>query len=156
MFNPKNPTHMTLMKYRPAHTCAMPHSAFSHGFFSRDIANFLGSDDLPNATPRVNIVDRANDFKLDLAAPGYGKEDLKLDVQGDTLTISAEKKLEELKEGERFTRREFSRTQFTRSFRLPELVNIDGITAEHRNGVLTVIMPKSVVAKPHTREVIIG
>lgn len=147
---------MNMMKYRPAHACAPAYHGSLHGFLGRDIASFLGSDDLPSTAPRVNIVERANDFKLELLVPGYAKEDLKLRVEGDTLTISAEKKVEELKEGERFTRREFSHSQFQRGFRLPELVNSEGITADHRNGVLTVILPKSEAARPRTRDISIG
>jgi HSP20 family protein len=152
----KTTTTMTIMKYRPAHLRTTPFHGLLNDFFGRDIAHFLGSDDLPSATPRVNIVEREGDFKLDLLAPGYGKEDLKLNVENDSLTISAEKKSEQLKDNERYTRREFSSAQFKRSFHLPESANTEGITAEYQNGVLTVVIPKTEAAKPRTREISIA
>jgi HSP20 family protein len=152
----KTTTTMTIMKYRPAHLRTMPFHGLLNDFFGRDIAHFLGSDDLPSPSPRVNIVEREGDFKLDLVAPGHAKEDLKLNVEDDTLTISADTKSEDLKENERFTRREFSRAQFKRSFRLPETANTEGITAEYQHGVLTVVIPKTEVSKPRTREISIA
>jgi len=72
------------------------------------------------------------------------------------LTISAEKKSTDLKENERFTRREFNFNAFTRSFTLPETVNAEGIKAELVNGVLHLELPKTEKAKPRTREISIS
>ena len=122
----------------------------------RDIAHFFGSDDVWSRSPRVNITERKDDFKIDLLAPGFSKQDLKLHVEDNTLTISAEKKAEDLKENERYTRREFSFAKFQRSFHLPENVNTDGITADHVNGVLSISIPKNAESKPRTREISIA
>ena len=72
------------------------------------------------------------------------------------LTISAEKKSEEIKENERWTRREFGFHAFSRSFKLPENVSSETIQAEYTNGVLSVTIPKMEVNKPKSREIAIG
>lgn len=147
---------MTLVKHRPHNTLVTPFDEFFNGFFGRDLSHFVGSDDMHRSTPRVNITETKDGFKLDLLAPGFRKEDLKMNVENDTLTISAEKKNESLAEGERFTRREFGFSAFKRSFRLPENVTVDSIKAEFNNGVLTVGIPKSEPAKPAVREISIA
>lgn len=144
---------MTIMKYRPAVAHRTPFNGFVNDLFGRDIAQFFGSDDLPHSSPRANIVESDEAYRIDLLAPGFSKQHLKLAIENDTLTISGEKEREQLKEAERYTRREFGRTSFERSFRLPEAVNTDGITATFENGVLTITLPKTEAAKPRTREI---
>ncbi len=132
-----------------------PFSGILDQFFS-NIDQLQGRDDHSNGFPRVNIVENDKGFKLELQAPGYSKEDLKMNLEKDVLTISAEKEHEELKENERWTRREFSKSSFSRSFRLPETVDVDGIKAEHVDGVLKVSMPKRAELKPATKQINIG
>lgn len=144
---------MTIMKYRPTRAMVTPFNELVNGFFGHDIAQFLGSDDLPARSPRVNIIDRGSEFRVDVVAPGFDKGDLKLNVQDDVLTISAEKKTEGLAENERYTRREFAFNAFERSFHLPESVNAEGIKAGFANGILTVSIPKTEPGKPQRREV---
>jgi HSP20 family protein len=147
---------MTITKYRPQTTFVSPFNELLNEFLGRDIGQFFGSDDMKRSIPSVNIVERENDFDLRMLAPGFSKEDLKLRVENDVLTISAEKKNEELKGNERFTRREFSHSAFTRSFRLPETVKVENIKAEFQNGVLHLSIPKTEQAKPKTMEIPIG
>ncbi|MFZ1692455.1 MAG: Hsp20/alpha crystallin family protein [Flavobacteriales bacterium] len=147
---------MTIAKYRPQAVLTSPFSELVNEFFGRDIGQMLGHDDAHRSAPAVNIVERATEFELHLMAPGYAKEDLKLNVEDGTLTVSAEKKTEELKENERYTRREFMRSSFARSFRLPETVNAEAISAEHINGMLVVRIPKAEVVKPKAREISIA
>ncbi|MBK9148336.1 MAG: Hsp20/alpha crystallin family protein [Flavobacteriales bacterium] len=147
---------MTIAKYRPQAVLTSPFSELVNEFFGRDIGQTLGQDDARRNVPAVNIVERDNEFELHLMAPGYAKEDLKLNVEDSTLTVSAEKKSEDLKENERFTRREFMHSSFARSFRLPETVNAEGIRAEHVNGMLVVRIPKAEAVRPKAREITIG
>lgn len=123
---------------------------------NRDIGQVLGHDDVRRNMPGVNILERDKEFELQLLAPGYAKEDLKLSMENDVLTISAERRKIELKENERWTRREFITNGFNRSFRLPERVNIEGIVAEFNSGVLSVRIPKAEANKPKAREINIG
>lgn len=146
---------MTIAKYRP-HAFTSPFGNLVNEIFHRDIGQFLGQDDVRQSTPAVNIMEREKEFALELLAPGFTKEDLKLSVENERLTISAEHTKNELKEGERWTRREFSARSFSRSFSLPDTVNVDGITAEFANGVLQVHIPKAEVSKPKAREINIG
>ncbi|MFN3876402.1 MAG: Hsp20/alpha crystallin family protein [Flavobacteriales bacterium] len=147
---------MTIAKYRPMGVLS-PFNELVNEFFGRDFGQLLGQDDDNRRfVPAVNIVERDGEFELRLSAPGFGKEDLKLNVEDDTLTISAEKKTQDLKENERYTRREFVHGSFTRSFRLPQLVSPEAISAEYVNGVLHVRIPKAEAAKPKAREIAIG
>ena len=108
--------------------------------------DFLNSDtsnkEVFNYVPAVNIAERPNDFTIEVAAPGIGKEDFKVSVETGVLTIAGEKKEEKKEEGTKFTRKEFSYTTFKRSFSLPEHVNADNIAASHKDGVLTLVLPK--------------
>jgi HSP20 family protein len=147
---------MTIVKHRPQGTAATPFDEFINSFFGRDISQFFGHDEAGMHQPRVNITENKEAFKLDILAPGFGKEELKLNVEENTLSITAEHRDEALNEGERFTRREFTHRSFKRSFRLPENVNTERITAEHSNGILTVRIPKVVPVKPAQREISIA
>ncbi|HNA33116.1 MAG TPA: Hsp20/alpha crystallin family protein [Flavobacteriales bacterium] len=147
---------MTLVKHRPQRPFASPFDELFGNLFGRDISHFVGNDDVNTSIPRVNITETKDGFKLDLLAPGFSKEDLKMNVEDDTLTISAEKKSVSLNEGERYTRREFGYSAFKRGFRLPENVKMDSITANYANGVLTVSIAKSEPAKPAVREISIS
>jgi HSP20 family protein len=147
---------MSIVKYRPQSTLVGPFGELVHEFLGRDIGQFFGSDDLKRNVPHVNILERTDGFELQMMAPGYSKQDLKLSMENEILTISAERKKEELKEGERFTRREFLHSSFSRSFRLPESVDAEGIQAEFTDGILRIRIPKAAAAKPKTREISIG
>lgn len=147
---------MTIVKHRPNGALVAPFQDLFGGFFGRDIAQLYGSDDLYRSMPRVNISEDKDGFRLQLLAPGLGKEDLKLNVEDRTLTISGEKKQEKLDENSRWTRREFSHSSFKRSFELPENVKVDAIKAEHQDGVLTVLLPKAEAAKPKSLSINVG
>jgi HSP20 family protein len=79
-----------------------------------------------------------------MAAPGMNKEDFKVELNNSILTISSERKHEnEEKEGERFSRKEFSYQTFQRSFQLSkDAVDADNIQAKYENGVLRLLIPK--------------
>jgi HSP20 family protein len=77
-------------------------------------------------------------------------------VEDNVLHISASKQKEETKENDRYTRREFSCSSFSRSFTLPDTVDVDGITANYENGIMHVTLPKREEAKPRTREISIS
>lgn len=99
--------------------------------------------------PSVNIKASDDEFSLELVAPGFEKGDFNIDLKDNLLTISSEKKIEnELKEGERFTSREFSYQSFSRSFTMPKTVDGQKISARYDNGILKVSIPKLEEAKP--------
>ncbi|HTI90792.1 MAG TPA: Hsp20/alpha crystallin family protein, partial [Puia sp.] len=85
--------------------------------------------------------------EVSLAAPGMKKDDFNIDVEGGTLTISAETKEEKEEKDERYTRKEYSYSSFSRSFALPDWVNKEKIDATYENGLLKVLLPKTEAAK---------
>lgn len=119
--------------------------------FSRDLWNWgLANNSLTNTTiPAVNIKETADGFEVEMAAPGMRKEDFKVELEDNNLTISSEfQNQNEVKDGERYTRREFSYQSFQRSFMLPKnVVDIDQINARYENGVLRLFIPKREEAK---------
>lgn len=99
--------------------------------------------------PSVNIKENADAFTVEVAAPDFEKSDFKLELNHDLLTISSEKKVEnETKEGEQFTKREFSYQSFSRSFTLPQTADGERIEASYENGILKVRIPKKEESKP--------
>jgi len=120
-------------------------------FFSRDLLNWgLDNNSSTNTTiPAVNIKETADNFEVEMAAPGMRKEDFRIELNGNDLTISSERQNErEVAEGERYSRREFSYQSFQRSFTLPRnVVDVDQIDAKYENGVLHLLIPKREEAK---------
>ena len=120
-------------------------------FFEGDLFDWSNRNfSLTNTTlPSVNIKENTDAFTVEVAAPGFEKGDFKLELNHDLLTISSEKKVEEeTKEGEQFTKREFSYQSFSRSFTLPHTADGEKIEASYENGILKVNIPKREEAKP--------
>lgn len=92
--------------------------------------------------PAVNIKERDKQFEIELAAPGYKKEDLQVEVHDGLLTISSEKKQESEVEKQNYARKEFSYSTFRRSFALPEHVDADSLKAKFADGVLKLTINK--------------
>jgi HSP20 family protein len=101
----------------------------------------------PVSIPSVNIVENKNDYEVSLAAPGMKKDDFKIDIDANTLTISAEKEEKNEEKEERYTRKEYNYSSFSRSFSLPDWVNKDKVDASYENGLLKLILPKTEEAK---------
>ena len=95
-----------------------------------------------NSVPAVNIREDEKNYNLELAVPGIDKKDLKIDINEDVLTISSELKHENEEERNGYKRKEFSYSQFARTFYIPENVNREKIEAGYKDGVLTVSLPK--------------
>ena len=145
---------MTLVKYKSAPvSTASPVDRLASEIFGSNISRLFGSDGLMDHGPRVNIVEGPEEFRLEMQAPGFDKKDLKIEMVDDTLTICGVHAEEEQKEETRWTRREFSRAAFERSFVMPQSVKADAIKADLVNGVLQVTIPKSEEAKPKTRTI---
>jgi HSP20 family protein len=98
--------------------------------------------------PAVNVIEKENAFKIELAAPGLKKEDFKVNVHENTLTISTEKKEEKTENVGKYTRKEFNFSTFKRSFALPKNVDGEKIVAIYNDGVLGLELPKKEQSKP--------
>lgn len=95
------------------------------------------------SVPAVNIADNANHFLLTIAAPGLKKEDFKIALDQNLLTISSEQKTEKTeKEEGKFTRKEYNYNSFSRSFTIPETVDTESIDAKYEDGELKISLPK--------------
>jgi len=112
-----------------------------------DGGSFLGRT---LTTPSVNIIENKEDFNLSLAVPGMKKEDFKIDVTGNLLTISCEKEEKKEEKDVRYSRKEYNYSSFSRSFTMPEDVNYEKIDATYEDGVLKLSLPKKEEAKKLT------
>lgn len=92
--------------------------------------------------PSVNIAETDTEYQVAMAVPGLSKDDLHIDIDGNLLSISAEKEETAEDKDKNFTRREYSFTSFSRSFTLPEDVNKDSIDAVYKDGILQVNIPR--------------
>jgi HSP20 family protein len=97
---------------------------------------------MTSTKPAVNIIESEKEYRIELVAPGLSKDDMKIDLHKNILTISSEKEDVQEENKDNFMRREFYYTSFSRSFTLPETVNSEEISAEHSNGILEVHIPK--------------
>ena len=104
-------------------------------------------------SPLVDITEDEKEYVIKAELPEVKKEDIKLNVQDDVLTITGERKYEKEEKGKKYHRVERSYGSFLRSFTLPE--NADGtkVAAEYKDGLLMVRLPKSEKAKPKSIEV---
>ena len=132
---------MSLIKWNPETSLFPSISNWMDDFFP-------GNGDWPKPSvkgvsiPAVNVTETKDAFKLKVAAPGFKKEDFKLEIDNGYLTISGESKEEKEDKDEKYTRQEYRYSSFARSFALPENVKNDDISAEYADGVLKVVLPK--------------
>lgn len=133
---------MTLVKFRkPRYTYP---TVFDE--FFKDIWNDAnGTSGSASYVPSTNVWEDKDKFNVELSAPGYTKEDIKVEIDDNVLTVSAEHKTEAEKAEKTYTRKEFSYGSFKRSFTLPETVNTESINAKYENGILRLELPKKEV-----------
>lgn len=113
--------------------------------FDKDLENIFNRN--TSCVPSANILESKENFEIDLVVPGFSKEDLKINVENEDLTISSEKQAENVSEEKNYTRKEFEFCSFSRSFHLPKTVDAEKISADFRDGILKVIVPKKEEAK---------
>lgn len=119
--------------------------------FNRDLFNWRNSNfsETNTTIPAVNIKETAENYEVEVAAPGMTKDDFKVELDGNSLIINSEKTNQaEENEDERYARKEFSYQSFQRTFTLQkEVVDTDNIKAKYENGLLHLIIPKKEEAK---------
>ena len=104
----------------------------------------------------VDIREEADAFYVDAEVPGLKAEDIKVDVEKNVLTLSGERKVEKEETKDKYRRIERQYGSFTRSFSLPENVDTDSISADLKNGVLELRLPKREVPTPKSISVNVG
>lgn len=125
----------------------MPRNSFLDEFFNSDWPSFSsfyrGNDQLTDWVPAANITEKEKQYLVELSVPGFENDEIHVEVdENNTLHIRGEHKDESKEESEDYTRQEFSYGSFTRSFRLPETVNDEKISAKCKNGMLRIELPK--------------
>ena len=115
---------------------------------SSSLSSF-NSQEAPISKPSVNISENEHTFEIELAAPGFNKEDFKINLEGQLLTISMDRK--EVQDEKQYNKREFTYESFSRSFTLPENADGEKISAEYVNGILKVLIPKNEEEKEKVR-----
>ena len=115
--------------------------------FNQGINQLLGSDFVSSNLPATNVIETDNNFRIDIVAVGFTKEDFKVNTEKGLLTIEAKVEATKTDEKQKIIRREFKRQSFKRSFQLSDAVNIEGIVASYENGILSLTLPKKEEAK---------
>lgn len=133
---------MTLIKRRPLFTDFFENDRFFDNF----------QKDWVNRIPSVNITENSKEFKIEFGAPGLKKEDFKVDIDKNTLTVSSEKEEKKKEENERFTKQEFNYSSFSRSFMLPDSVKTDDVKAKYEDGILKIHLTKKEDSKNNERK----
>jgi HSP20 family protein len=144
---------MTQLITRPRNDVGFFFPKYMRSFFedfNRDNDSWV----TPSAyVPRVDISEDTNNIYVHAELPGMAKDDVKVTVADDILTIRGEKKHEEKKEDKNYFRIERRFGEFARQFTLPENVKEDEVMANFNNGVLEITIPKGEPAKPKEREI---
>jgi HSP20 family protein len=112
-----------------------------------------GSFGLSSWTPAVDIAEHDNEFVVKVELPGVSKDDVKITLESNILTIRGEKKQDRETKEENYHRLERMYGSFQRSFTLPSTVRSDKIDATFKDGILTITLPKAEEARPKQIEV---
>ncbi|MEI3797104.1 HSP20 family protein [Chitinophaga ginsengisegetis] len=116
--------------------------------------DFNGGRSLAELTvPAVNVSEDKESYNLSVAAPGMKKEDFRINLEGNVLTVSAETENEKEEKNEKYSRREYNYSSFSRSFNLPESISKEKIEAHYEEGVLKLKLPKNEDAKKNGKSV---
>lgn len=105
------------------------------------------------ASVAVNVKEDDSAFHLEVAAPGLNKNEFKVNVNGNKLTVAYQHETSEAEKNGNFTRHEFAQTSFERSFQLPKNVNADLIQAAYTDGILKLDLPKVAEKAIETKEI---
>lgn len=131
---------MAIVKFGNGNRAAVDHLV--NDFLSPILNDSFLGERFISKVPAVNIAESNDAFHIELASPGLTKEDFKINLDGEILTISAEKKSVTEEESKKYSKREYSYTSFTRSFTLPEGVDHSNVSASYIDGILKVEIGK--------------
>jgi HSP20 family protein len=122
-------------------------------FFNDDLWGFSGIEHQVNVP--VNLQETDKSYEMSIVAPGLRKEDFKLNVNGEVLTISYEQKEEQNDENKEqgWLRKEYKMQSFSRSFNLDDTVDVNNISASYDNGILHLSLPKKESARKITKSI---
>lgn len=139
---------MTLVRWRPVRDLVNFRDEINRLFGGVFESSGANSENSGFWLPAADVMENKDDVVVNLEIPGMNKEDIKVTVQDNVLSIRGEKKHQTEEKDANYHRVERSYGAFTRSFTLPSRVKADEIKAVYENGVLKVALPKSEEAKP--------
>jgi HSP20 family protein len=145
---------MTLVKFNERKDSGLLSPVFND-IFENFFNDAFVSDRMVSRVPAVNISETDGHYHIELAAPGLKKEDFKLNLDRNVLTISAEKQSEQTENDKKYNKREYSYSSFVRSFTLPDSADDGKIEAEYTDGVLKINVAKREEAKMASRQIAI-
>ncbi len=134
---------MSLIKYNAVVNDYVP-TSFSNvidRFFNESVARTGGSTAY-SFVPKVDVFEDEKAFELHVAVPGMDKDHFKIDLNEDRLTVSGERKYSQDKKENNFRSIESSYGTFSRTFTLPDNIDVNKIEAAYTNGVLLLTLPK--------------
>jgi HSP20 family protein len=143
---------MSLIKFNSPKSGAALAPMFND-LFESFLSDSPFSDRMISRVPAVNISENENAYSIELAAPGLNKENFKIQLDKNLLTISVEQKSENNQENKQYNKREFSYTSFVRSFALPDSADDSNIDAEYTDGILKIMVQKKEEAKTVARQI---
>ncbi len=111
------------------------------------------NDRMITRVPAVNISETEDNYHIELAAPGLKKEDFKLNLEGNVLSVSVEHSSERADHEKKYSKREYSYSSFVRSFTLPDGANYDNIDAIYADGILRIDIAKREEARSVRRQI---
>lgn len=149
---------MTLVKFSNGNKSQALSPVFSDVFESFFNTDPYVSDRMVSRVPAVNIAETENDYCIELAVPGMNKNDFKINLEKNVLSVSAETKSEneESSQDKKYNRREYSYNSFVRTFTLPDTADYANISAQYVDGILKVLVAKKEDAKIQSREISIS
>lgn len=130
---------------------------FDNDRFFDSLMPWAPSRDLAKVSvfPKINVFENADDYTLTAEVPGMKENDIHVEIEDGTLTLTGRQEENKATEEKSYRIREFQSRSFERSFRLGDGVDPDGVSARIRNGILTVVLPKKEDAKPKSVKVTI-
>jgi len=143
---------MTLVKFNSENKKNGAVPRFNNVFDSIFNDTFF-SDRMMSRVPAANISETTDHFQVELAAPGLKKEDFKLKLERDVLTVAVEQEDQNEQADRSYAKREFSYSSFVRAFTLPDSADVEGIQARYTDGVLMIDIPKREEAKLVSRQI---
>ncbi|MER3463897.1 MAG: Hsp20/alpha crystallin family protein [Chitinophagaceae bacterium] len=147
---------MTLVKFKNGNN----HPGFNNlmdDFFATMPSLFkenFSAEQLNNFVP-INVKEVDNGYELEVVAPGLNKEDFKINLDKNLLTIEVEKKSESEEKCQKFLRREYKKQAFKRSFTVDENIDTERISAKYVNGILALNLPKKEEVKEVSKQITI-
>ena len=148
---------MALVRWEPAREISSLQTEMNRlftTFFEPAAAGAQGA--APRWVPPMDLIEADDAFTLKADLPGVAESDVQVEVEGDVLTISGERRSEQREKKDGYVRVERAHGAFRRSVSLPDGIDPEGVQASFDRGVLSVRIPKPEQRKPHKVQIAVG